>query len=104
MKISLEESIGEKVLTIDVGTSYKRCGKLYFRAHQVESLLREKYDLNGYTMVEFVDILSNFAGVSVAEYKFIKEKESTKSNKATLKVDKKNVASSSSKKKSNIKE
>ena len=41
MKISLEESIGEKVLTIDVGTSYKRGGKLYFRAHQVESLLRE---------------------------------------------------------------
>ena len=48
--------------------------------------------------------VSNFAGVSVAEYKFVKEKESTKSNKATLKVDKKNVASSSSKKKSNIKE
>jgi hypothetical protein len=58
---------------------------VYLRAHEVESLLREKYDLTDYSMVEYVDVLSNFAGESVAEYKFVKKV--TKSKTVTSEAD-----------------
>ena len=93
ISIKTDEEQGVKRITIDLGRLMRRGDLVTYRRAEAEDLLREKFDLDNYTLTEAPQQIGKCIGVYKGDYTFVKNQpvkpataKKTKTKKASSKT------------------